>query len=475
MAASPAHDAPSLRPLVILLIAATLLFTANAGRLPLPALDDCFYAQKGVEMRESGSFWSVTWNHLPTFQNPPLPFWFLGRSFALLGDNDFAARLPAILMGLGLVLLTWRIGCQVLGPAGGLDAAALLLVTPLFLNHARRCMLDLPFAFWSAAMLWIALAGLASPRRLLLLAIPLAGALLTKSVLALVPLAALCVVAIVLPSGRRLLRTPWPWLGVILGVAAFVAWPYDQVHRFGDVMLREHFFTEIAARSQARLPLLLQLFEYPLLLLQHYQPLALLAIPGAVMLVRRMRVRAHVHHGVTPYDPIELVPVLWCALPVMLLSISSAHSARYLFPVLPGLAVCAAFLIGRAPGFAWHLRTWVVPALLAIGAGLFWFAPKTMGRYETLPIKRDRALLTAALPPGEPVAYVGSHYWPLANPFMYYVKRGLEQPLPPWELRARRGSAVVADRESLSAVTAAEPSLQVVYEGPRWLVLKPAR
>jgi 4-amino-4-deoxy-L-arabinose transferase-like glycosyltransferase len=470
-----ATDPPTPRTLATLLLAAALLFTANAERLPLPALDDCFYAQKGVEMRESGSILTVIWNHLPTFQNPPLPFWILGRSFAVLGENDLAARLPAIAMALGLVLLTWRIGRIVLGPTGGLDAAALLLVTPLFLNHARRSMLDLPFAFWAAGLLWIALAGLAKPARLLLLAVPLAGGLLTKSVLALVPLATLFAIALVLPSGRRMLRTPWPWLGVMLGLAPFAGWLWHQHRLFGEVALREHFVQEIATRSTRPMHLVMRVFEYPLLLLQHYQPLALLAIPGAVLLVRRMQARAHVHAGVARYEPVELVPVLWCAAPLVFLSVSSAHSARYLFPLLPGLALCAAFVVGRAPTFARHLRTWVVPALLVVGAGLFWFSPRTMGRYEAMPFKHDRMVLSAALPPGEPVAYVGAHYWSLANPLMYYVKRGLEPPIRPWEMRARRGTAVLADRDSVASVRAAEPSLQVVYEGPRWVVLKPTR
>ena len=474
MPAAPGPAAPTIRTLVVLLLSAVMLFTANALHLPLPALDDCFYAEKGVEMNRRGLGWTVTWNDLPTFQNPPAPFWQLARSFAVLGENDFAARMPSIVMALGLVLLTWRIGRILLGPVAGLDAAALLLVTPLFLNHARRTMLDLPFAFASAALLWIALEGIERPRRLVLLAVPLGGALLTKSVLALVPLATLFVIALVLPAGRRALRTPWPWIGIALGVTPYVLWILDQYRQFGSGALRSHFVDEIATRSTRSLGLAKRIFEYPLLLLQHYQPLALLALPGAVLLVRRMRARAPLHSGVAPYPPLELVPVLWCAVPLVLYSLSAAHSARYLFPLLPGLAVCGAFVLSLAPRLGWHLRTWAVPLLLIVGAGLFWFSPRTMGRYETLSIKRDRVLLSAAIPPGEPVAYVGSHYWSLANPFMYYVKRGLEKPIQPWEMRARRGTTVLADRDSLPAVLRAEPTLQVIYEGTDWVLLKPS-
>jgi 4-amino-4-deoxy-L-arabinose transferase-like glycosyltransferase len=86
---------PSLpRGLAVLLLAAGLLFTANAETLSLPALDDCFYARKGVEMARGGLGFTVTFNGEPNFQNPPLPFWILGTGFRVLGENDFAARLP---------------------------------------------------------------------------------------------------------------------------------------------------------------------------------------------------------------------------------------------------------------------------------------------------------------------------------------------------------------------------------------------
>jgi 4-amino-4-deoxy-L-arabinose transferase-like glycosyltransferase len=80
--------------LTTLLLAGALLFSANAGKLSLPALDDCFYARKAVEMERSGGFFTVTWAGEPAFQNPPLQVWLTARAFALFGENDLAARLP---------------------------------------------------------------------------------------------------------------------------------------------------------------------------------------------------------------------------------------------------------------------------------------------------------------------------------------------------------------------------------------------
>ena len=55
----PTRHSDNHRSLLLMLLAATLLFTANMGSLSLLPLDDCFYARKGVEMLERGSFFDV--------------------------------------------------------------------------------------------------------------------------------------------------------------------------------------------------------------------------------------------------------------------------------------------------------------------------------------------------------------------------------------------------------------------------------
>jgi 4-amino-4-deoxy-L-arabinose transferase-like glycosyltransferase len=86
------------------------VFTANIHRVSLPSFDDCFYARKGVEVLERGFSFELTWSGQPNYQNPPLPFWVLASSFRVFGENDFAARLPSVVMALGILVLTYRIG-----------------------------------------------------------------------------------------------------------------------------------------------------------------------------------------------------------------------------------------------------------------------------------------------------------------------------------------------------------------------------
>ena len=179
------------RPIIVLLLAALVLFTARIGDLSLPSLEDAFYAREAVEMARSGRVYTVTWNGAPTHQHPPLHLWLVARTFDALGENDLAARLPTVVLALGILALTWRIGVITVGPAAAAAGTACLLATPIFVDNARRLMMEVPLTFWITATVWVYLEARGRPRWQVALAVPLGAAILTKSVLGLMPLLAL--------------------------------------------------------------------------------------------------------------------------------------------------------------------------------------------------------------------------------------------------------------------------------------------
>jgi len=195
--------------------------------LSLPSLEDSFYAREAVEMWRAGRLFTVTWNNIPTHQHPPLQHLLLGRSFALFGENDFAARLPTVLMAIGILVATYRIGCQTVGHSAAVTGVALLLVTPFFVDNARGCMMEIPLTFWITTTVVLYYEGLRRPWAHLLLALPLGAGILTKSVLGLMPLLALGGM-VGSAELRRPLRGLWIWLGVLLGLGLGAAWPLHQ-------------------------------------------------------------------------------------------------------------------------------------------------------------------------------------------------------------------------------------------------------
>lgn len=156
------------------------------------------------------------------FDHPPLAAWTIRALGELLGDGERAIRAAAVLHSSLFSLFFFLSARRLLGPQGGLAAVALGLVTPLFSLGQVIITPDGPLlAMWAAAMYftiralqeergqWLLLAGLATGL----------AALGKYTGWLLAPQIFLCL--LLDPRGRRQLLSPWPWLGLLLGLAAF--------------------------------------------------------------------------------------------------------------------------------------------------------------------------------------------------------------------------------------------------------------
>ena len=450
------------------MLAAATLFFANTYHLSLLPLDDCFYARKGVEMSQRGAIFSVTWNYLPNHQNPPLQFWLLGRNFALLGPNDFAARLPGALMALGILLIAYRIGTLTVGQRATLVGVGLLLVTNIFIQNARRCMLEIPTCFWICATMLLWLESLRRPRLSLLAGVSLAAGILTKSLLGLMPLLVLAG-WLILPQLRGLRRSPWLWGGIVLGLVGGASWPVQQGLTQGWSVIHAHFFGEIGSRAAQGFEPLAVLLAYPRIMLTELQPVVLPGLIGVVLAARNWwRDRAER----------MILLVVWIVAPLALYSFSSARSARYVFPLLVPLALLGGWILIR-----WQQRAsllavrWVVPGLLLTAAVIFWLSPGTLTRDSNAPFKQQGAQIAALVPAGRALPLYGSYEWSLANPLLYYGQRALG---PGTESMATvlqqahelEDPVFVTRRDRLSEVPASGQPLDRVMELGSWVIVR---
>lgn len=89
-----------------------------------------------METERSGKWFTITWNWQANFQNPPLQFWILAGTFRVFGENDFAARLPSLVMCLGILVLLYRVGLLLFGQSAATGAVAWLLLCPYLLKSA---------------------------------------------------------------------------------------------------------------------------------------------------------------------------------------------------------------------------------------------------------------------------------------------------------------------------------------------------
>ncbi len=474
-ARTPPVTAPSARgSLARLLAAAALLVTANAGGLALPPLDDCFYARKAAEMAAHDPGMTVTWAGQPAFQNPPGQIWFMAACMRAMGAHDAAARLPSALMAIGVLAGTAWIGAELISPAAGATGAALLGISPFFLNNARRAMMEIPLLFWTT----LAMVALAAARRrrgwLWAFAPALGMAILVKSVLGLMPLAVALAAIAAHRSWRPLAREPRFWAAAAAGVALGATWPLHQWRAYGAAFLDQHFTREILGRSLAPSPLPSRLLDYPTMLLAQFEPVILLAVPGAWTMARSWR-----SERATPGAPAGDAPLTassavgppagagallmaWAIVPIGIAMLSAAQSPRYVFPTLPALALLAAVWLERWPRFAAALRGRVVPAMLLAGALVFWLAPGWLSQSVRDPFRDHAAAIRARVPAATAIPYWGASYWRLSNPLLWYDDRRLESRAASAAdalERARTGAGVLmCDRARLADLPAGAAS-----------------
>src|SRR5882762_9607705 len=105
------------------------LYIGTAGS---PALDDedvdAAHAIVSQEMLQRNDFVVLYMDGLRYLIRPPMHFWMVAASYKLLGESEFATRLPLGLAVVGIVLLTFEFGRRFFGQRAGVYGA-LALVT----------------------------------------------------------------------------------------------------------------------------------------------------------------------------------------------------------------------------------------------------------------------------------------------------------------------------------------------------------
>ena len=462
------HTICQSRWLWVITLIAVLLFSASANWMSLKSYDDCFYARKGVEMWQRGAFFTVTWAGRTDFQYPPLQFWLIGRSFALFGKNDFAARLPSLLMAVAMLLMTYRIGSVTVGRRAAIVATAVLMLTPLFVTNARRCQTDIPLAFWTTLAMLVYIEGLERPKLHALIAIPLGAALLTKSVLGLFPLMVVPA-AVLVPALRKTLRNGWLWLGLVLGLVLGASWTIHQYVNFGDAFMSFHYGTMVFSRTAQPLNLMGVLVGYPLILMEHYQPIVLPALAGLIFFVVGRR------RGTSTVADFLVV---WAVLPLVLYSLSGLRHLRYLFPLLPVFAILTGYLLDtRVKKLIVPLCCYVVPIISIASAAIYWIDPTLLASDNNQVFKQKIEVARAHLEPGTTLPYLGGDYWVEANPLLYYWDIKLERPGDTTEEAVAKALAsphrsLICVRDRLNEVTETGVLHETVVEGRGWAWLR---
>ena len=148
---SPASRSKDLGALLLITSFAIL---AGLGNGTFWEPDEPRFAEATRQMFVRGDFLTPYLNGAPRFEKPILFYWTQAAAFTAFGDNEFSARLPSALAGLGIVGVLYLIGTQI-APRRAAFTAALVMATMFrFVTFARIGLTDIPVMFLVVAALY---------------------------------------------------------------------------------------------------------------------------------------------------------------------------------------------------------------------------------------------------------------------------------------------------------------------------------
>lgn len=143
--------------LALILAVSGLTFFLNLGQARLWDRDEPRNAGAAREMASRGDWIVPTFNDELRAQKPILTYWIMLASYAVMGENEFAARFGSAALSIGTVLWTWVIARRLLGASKALWPPLALSTFLMFTIAARAATPDAPlvFCFTMAIGLWV--------------------------------------------------------------------------------------------------------------------------------------------------------------------------------------------------------------------------------------------------------------------------------------------------------------------------------
>lgn len=142
-------------PVIILIALCLVLFFFRLGARPIWDIDEGKHAVTSMEMVRSGDWITPTFNDEPFFDKPVLFNWLGALAYLVFGFTEFAARLPAAILGTGCVLVTYMLGRRLADATVGLLGGVILATAPEFIVLSRTVVHDISLVFCITLALYL--------------------------------------------------------------------------------------------------------------------------------------------------------------------------------------------------------------------------------------------------------------------------------------------------------------------------------
>ncbi len=335
--------------LLALLLLSGLLFFLGLGNMGLTDQDEGRNAEAGREMFESGDRLTPTFNGELRVAKPVFIYWLMDQSYRLFGVNEFAARFPSALFGVGLILIQYLFLAHQRDRTVALFGGLMLLLNLEILGLGRMALTDSVLIFFTTASLygfWLGLHGEGVVRRWIwMFYIGMAIATLTKGPVGFaVPL----ITAVLYLTWTRRWPEYWqkgfPLAGMLLFVLLAAPWYAAMFYVHGDAYAsgaKVHTIGRFLSPMEGHYGTIF--FYLPVMLIGFFPWSALLPIPlyytlKEWYLIRRARIRP----DSSETSELDLFAALWVVGVFIFFTASSTRLPHYIGPLFPAAAILTA-------------------------------------------------------------------------------------------------------------------------------------
>ena len=346
--------------LLALLLLSGLLFFLGLGDMGLTDRDEGRNAEAGREMFESGDRLTPTFNGELRVAKPVLLYWLMEQSYRLFGSNEFAARFPSALFGVGLILMHYLFLVHQRDRTVALFGGLMLLLNLEILGLGRMALTDSVLIFFTTASLygfWLGLHGTGGARRWVwMFYIGMALATLTKGPVGFaVPL----IVAALYLTWTRRWHEYWqkgvPLAGTLLFILLAAPWYAAMFLVHGDAYAtgaKAHTIGRFLSPMEGHQGTIF--FYLPVLLLAFFPWSALLPVP-LYLAFKDWRNRGEISrypatplpqsdlpHLSIPVRELDLFAALWLVGTFVFFTASATRLPHYIGPLFPAAALLTA-------------------------------------------------------------------------------------------------------------------------------------
>ncbi|MGD1907583.1 MAG: ArnT family glycosyltransferase [Leptolyngbyaceae cyanobacterium] len=229
---------------LMLLAGAAVLLLLRSPEQSLMAHDEGYYAQQARWILETGDWLTVPWWE-PIYDRTIGLQWLIASSYALFGVREGTARLPSTLASLGAIWLIYQIGRHCIGDRRAWWGAAILAVTPVWVQASRLATQDIPLVCVELFGLWALLQVEDHPKHRWQWGIAAGSsvglAFLIKGFMAVLPVVAIMPYLVFTQRQQRHLTNPGLYGGLLLGCLPPGLWLGLSVNQYGWLPLEQLF------------------------------------------------------------------------------------------------------------------------------------------------------------------------------------------------------------------------------------------